>query len=73
MPQPEQSRDDTSTQSHREEQGKKGQTTDDAASQPAPSLGASIRGAVGSEGAAEEETGSRGADANRTAARERGT
>ena len=70
MRHPDQSPDDTSTQSYREEQGEEGQTGDEVAPPPPPSLGASIRGAVGAEGAPND-SASPGADADRDAARER--
>ena len=62
---------DPFTRSYREEQGMK---PEDEARQPAkssPTLGASIRGPVGSEAAPNDESASPGADADRAAAAER--
>ena len=66
-----QSPDDISTTSYREEQGKEARTDNSAASKPAPSLGALVRGPIGSEAGPNEQSGSPESEADRDAARAR--
>lgn len=67
MRDPEQSPDDSSTETYRKERGERGAASETGATAPAPSLGASIRGAVGSEGGPEDSSGSPGSDDDRAA------